>query len=143
MRISIKTPSGVIPIEFKSQPVKLTSPLALLEIRLKKNESCDICEGKSVHHCKQGQNQYKLNVSAKNNNTVRLKTPDTLVNLQLSCAYGSSKSATTTSSGGLLLALIRAMLLLAQKGGVASIIAGPPTRRFHLSLLFLTLLPAL
>lgn len=90
MRISIKTPSGVIPIEFKSQPVKLTSPLALLEIRLEKNESCDICEGKSVHHCKQGQNQYKLSVSAKNNNTVRLKTPDTLVNLQLSCAYGSS-----------------------------------------------------
>lgn len=90
MRISITTPSGVMPIEFKSQPVKLTSPLALLEIRLEKNESCDICEGKSVHHCKQGQNQYKLSVSAKNNNTVRLKTPDTLVNLQLSCAYGSS-----------------------------------------------------
>ena len=83
MLISIKTPSGVIPLEFKSQPVKLTSPLALLEIRLDKNESCDICEGKNVYRCKTGQNQYKLNISAKNINTVRLKTPDALVNLVL------------------------------------------------------------
>lgn len=90
MLISIKTPSGVIPLEFKSQPVKLTSPLALLEIRLDKNESCDICEGKNVYRCKTGQNQYKLNISAKNINTVRLKTPDALVNLQLSCAGGVS-----------------------------------------------------
>ena len=88
MLISIKTPSGVIPIEFKSQPVKLFSPLALLEIRLEKNESCDICEGKNVYRCKTGQNQYKLNVSAKSINTVRLKTPNTFVNLQFSCTGG-------------------------------------------------------
>ena len=70
MRIAIKTPLGVVPVEFKSQSVKLTSPLSLLEIGLEKNESCDICEGKSVYHCQPGQNQYKLSVSVKNNNTI-------------------------------------------------------------------------
>ena len=90
MQISIKTPSGVIPVEFKSQAVKLTSPLALLEIRLGKNESCDICEGKNIHCCQAGENHYKLNVSVKNIITVRLKTPDTLVNLQISCTGGNA-----------------------------------------------------
>ena len=90
MQISIKTPSGVIPVEFKSQAVKLTSPLALLEIRLGKNESCDICEGKNIHCCQAGENHYKLNVSVKNIITVGLKTPDTLVNLQISCTGGNA-----------------------------------------------------
>lgn len=89
MNISIKTPSDELAVELISQSIKLTSPFALLKIKLEKNEVCDICEGKNVYCCKSGENQYKLNISAKNNTIIRLRTPGILVSFQISCLTGN------------------------------------------------------
>lgn len=88
MRISIRTPSCTLPLECRSQSVKLPSPLALLEINLEKTESCDICEGNRIHTCTAGENLYKPAAFTRSSTPIKLKTPDALIILQISCSNG-------------------------------------------------------
>ena len=72
MRISIITPSGKTQLELKSQPVKLRSPFALLEIQLDSGEQCDLSVGKKVISYHSGVNQFHLELSPKNSETVKI-----------------------------------------------------------------------
>ncbi|MGE9892649.1 DUF2357 domain-containing protein [Lachnospiraceae bacterium SGI.054] len=88
MRISIITPSGKTQLELKSQPVKLRSPFALLEVQLDSGEQCDLSVGKKVISYNSGVNQFHLDLSPKNSETVKVVGGGTVCIFQISCSGG-------------------------------------------------------
>lgn len=89
MRISIITPSGKTQLELKSQPVKLRSPFALLEIQLDSGEQCDLSVGKKVISYHSGVNQFHLELSPKNSETVKIVGSGIVCILQVACVGGN------------------------------------------------------
>ena len=88
MRISIITPSKSMQLELKSQPVKLQSPFALIEIQLDFGEQCDLIVGKKVFNYLPGFNQFHLDFSSKNLETIKVKGKEAVIVLQFACASG-------------------------------------------------------
>lgn len=89
MRISIITPSGKTQLELKSQPVKLRSPFALLEIQLDSGEQCDLSVGKNAICYHSGVNQFHLNLSPKNLETVKVVGCGFVCIFQITCTGGN------------------------------------------------------
>lgn len=89
MRISIITPSGKTQLELKSQPVKLRSPFALLEIQLDSGEQCDLSVGKKVISYHSGVNQFHLELSPKNSRQSRIVGSGIVCILQVACVGGN------------------------------------------------------
>lgn len=88
MQISIITQSGATQLDIKSQQVKLQSPFALLEIWLNAGEQCDVSVGKKTIHYNSVVNQFHLDLSPKNSETIKINLNGSIVVLQFVCAGG-------------------------------------------------------